>query len=197
MIPTRTMVDRKVVSLFLTFCVCLVFCQNELEKRLLLERSFQDAIAKLEDKIEHLENRLIEGISGKDGSIEYRVSNIKISGLSLDFNPDIDYSNGLRATFDLPKFTATGDWWVRYKKWWISITRDGTFTATANKITISVGVTLNPLKVKDCDTQADLSLKINGGGVVASIASFFFKGSFVNRVENDLEDKICEYIMKL
>lgn len=178
-----------------------------LDKRLLKEQALQleNAEVFIDAKLASFKGKLVAGFSGKDESVSYKISNIKISDLALDLNPKIKV-NGPRSvelTLRLPRFTVDGDWWARYKEWlaWLgrslSITRDGEFTATANSISVTVTVSLSPLEVEDCRANADLSLKVRGGGLVTKIFLLFEKSSVVNDLEDKVEAAICGTINKL
>lgn len=173
-----------------------------LDKRLLQERALQlkDAEEFIDAKIAQLKSKLVDGFSGSDGKVSYKISNIKISDLALDLNPQIKFVNGLRSaelTLTLPRFTVDANWWARYKSWLIRITRDGSLTATANRISVTVTVSLSPLEVESCRSSADISVKVRGGGLVTKILLLFKKKSFVNKLEDKLEDVICDAINKL
>ena len=211
-----------------------------LGKRILQEQ-LKNVAESVDAILEELNGEHIDGFSGKQGDTTYNISNIKITDFEIDLNPTVKFMDDFSSaemTFNLSRLTIDAGWWVTYKNWFIrssrinaktgwpswvkrkrplTVTRDGSLTATADRVPVTVIVSLNPLEVEECRASADISVDVKGHFLPLKILLLFKKlfvivndqpdlptrikipawGRSVNDLERKLEGAICDAIYKL
>nr|QAU32338.1 LBP/BPI [Perinereis linea] len=167
-----------------------------------LSYAAQKAVNDLYDKYR---NEPIPDFSGSSGRTSYNVWNIKIPSLSRPtFNLRINQGQGVSPIMNLGHITVTGNFRVSYKLGWFRIRKSGTFTATANQISLNVGMGVGreatgrpTVSVRSCTSSiGSFRVDVRASGIIGWIINLL-EGRISRSLKDEIVPMLCEQVRKL